>query len=285
MNNKSKCAPIKGDDCDTCIDGDIIKDIAIIFNKKMNANIDITKSPNIIHKDILKILKANNKTSNETVLLSMNTIIGELSKEKLERFTNSFKPKKPKEWKNNKNEWLSNIDIEKVLKQYSEAYPGFHLHGPTAIDFKLKEGNICKVDDLCKFNLKKHLNNKETKLGFVFNTDPHNESGEHWISLYVDCKGENLDVPTIYFFDSTGDSPPAEVEELINIIIEQGKKENINFTYLCNDIQHQTGNTECGIYTIHFIIYMVEGNNFYDYIKNKKSDEYIEKFRNIFFIG
>tara|TARA_B110001469_G_C9624583_1_gene311622 strand:- start:608 stop:1465 length:858 start_codon:yes stop_codon:yes gene_type:complete len=285
MNHKSKCAPIKGDDCDTCIDGDIIKDIAIIFNKKMNANIDINKSPNIIHKDILKILKANNKTSNETVLLSMNTIIGELSKEKLERFTNSFKPKKPIEWKNNKNEWLSNIDIEKVLKQYSEAYPGFHLHGPTAIDFKLKEGNICKVDDLCKFNLKKHLNNKETKLGFVFNTDPHNESGEHWISLYVDCKGENLDVPTIYFFDSTGDSPPTEVEELINIIIEQGKKENINFTYLCNDIQHQTGNTECGIYTIHFIIYMVEGNNFYDYIKNKKSDEYIEKFRNIFFIG
>lgn len=284
MDNKSKCSPIKGNNCITCIDEDIIKDIAIIFNKKLKGDIDITKSPKSIHKDILKILKDNNKNSNETVLLSMNTIIEELPKEKLERFTNSFKPKMPKGWKNNKNEWLSNIDIEKVLKQYSEAYPEFHLHGPTAIDFKLKEGNICKVDDLCKFNLKNHLNNKETKLGFVFNTDPHNESGEHWISLYVDCKGVNLDVPTIYFFDSTGDPPPKEVEELINIIIEQGKKENINFTYLCNDIQHQTGNTECGIYTIHFIIYMVEEKDFYDYIKKKKSDEYIEKFRNIFFI-
>ena len=284
MDNKSKCSPIKGNNCITCIDEDIIKDIAIIFNKKLNGDIDITKSPKSIHKDILKILKDNNKNSNETILLSMNTIIEELPKEKLERFTKSFKPKMPKSWKNNKNEWLSNIDIEKVLKQYSEAYPEFHLHGPTAIDFKLKEGNICKVDDLCKFNLKNHLNNKETKLGFVFNTDPHNESGEHWISLYVDCKGVNLNVPTIYFFDSTGAPPPKEVEELINIIIEQGKKENINFTYLCNDIQHQTGNTECGIYTIHFIIYMVEGKDFYDYIKKKKSDEYIEKFRNIFFI-
>ena len=225
MDNKSKCSPIKGNNCITCIDEDIIKDIAIIFNKKLNGDIDITKSPKSIHKDILKILKDNNKNSNETVLLSMNTIIEELPKEKLERFTNSFKPKMPKGWKNNKNEWLSNIDIEKVLKQYSEAYPEFHLHGPTAIDFKLKEGNICKVDDLCKFNLKNHLNNKETKLGFVFNTDPHNESGEHWISLYVDCKGVNLNVPTIYFFDSTGDPPPKEVEELINIIIEQGKKE------------------------------------------------------------
>ena len=29
---------------------------------------------------------------------------------------------------------------------------------------------------------------------------------------------------------------------------------------------------------------MLEGNDFMKYIKNKKSDEYIQKFRNVFFI-
>ena len=27
---------------------------------------------------------------------------------------------------------------------------------------------------------------KKTKLGIVFNTDPHYKSGQHWISLYID---------------------------------------------------------------------------------------------------
>ena len=288
MNNKNNiCSPIKSKNKNnyTCLDEDIIIDIAKLFNKNFKSNINLNLSHKQIHKDIMKILKKIDNKSNESSLLDINIIINNLSKEKLERFINSFKPKRPEEWNKNKNEWLSNIDIEKVLSQYSEAYPEFHLHGPTPIDFKLKENNICKVDDLCKFNLKKHIDNNETKLGFVFNTDPHNESGEHWISLYVDCKGINMDVPTIYFFDSTGDNPPKEVEELINIIINQGKQENIIFTYLCNDKQHQKGNTECGVYTIHFITYMVEENNFLDYINNKKSDEYIEKFRKIFFIN
>lgn len=284
---KKLCSPIKNKNKElnyTCLDKDIIIDIAKIFNNKLNTNIDINKPIKNIYDNIIKILKKYNK-SNEAYLMNMNIIINGLSKSKLKRFYNSFKPQMPKSWKSNYNEWLSNIDIKKVLEQYCKAYPEFFLHGPTPIDFNLKEGNICKVDELCKFNLKNHLNNNQYKLGFVFNTDPHNESGEHWISMYVDCKGINLNEPVIYFFDSTGNKPPQEVEDLINKIINQGKENNINFTYLWNNKSHQKGGTECGIYTLHFLIYMIEENNFYDYIKNNKSDKYIEKFRNVFFIN
>lgn len=278
------CSPIKKNKTFSCLDNDIIKEIAKIFNEKLNKNIDLNDSVKNIHNHIIKILNENNKT-NESHLLTMNIIINNLSKEKIERFYNSFKPQMPKSWHTNYNEWLSNIDIMKVLEQYSTAYPEFYLHGPTAIDFDLKDNNNkCLVDDLCQFNLKHHLDKKQTKLGFVFNTDPHNESGEHWISMYVDCNSKNMDNPIIYFYDSTGDKAPNEVESLINKIIEQGKENNIKFTYLWNNYQHQKGGTECGIYTLHFLIYMIEENDFISYIKNKKSDEYIEKFRNIFFI-
>ena len=67
-------------------------------------------------------------------------------------------------------------------------------------------------------------------------------------------------------------------------IIKQGKENKINFTYFENDIQHQKGGTECGIYSLHFIINMIEGNDFQDYISEHKSDKFIEKFRNIYFI-
>ena len=49
-------------------------------------------------------------------------------------------------------------------------------------------------------------------------------------------------------------------------------------------LQHQKGNTECGVYCLHFLETMLKGKNFEDYIKTKNNDEYIEKFRNYYFI-
>ena len=37
------------------------------------------------------------------------------------------------------------------------------------------------------------------KIGIIFNTDPHNKSGSHWISLFIDVKKK-----IICFFDSVG---------------------------------------------------------------------------------
>ena len=46
-------------------------------------------------------------------------------------------------------------------------------------------------------NLKlKDLNKKKKQIGFIFNTDPHYKSGQHWISLFVDIYFEER---TYYF--------------------------------------------------------------------------------------
>ena len=52
----------------------------------------------------------------------------------------------------------------------------------------------------------------------------------------------------------------------------------------CNNMKHQNGNTECGVYCLHFLTEMLKGKNFKEYIRNDLNDKVIEQFRNIFFI-
>ena len=66
-------------------------------------------------------------------------------------------------------------------------YLDFEFLGAVPIDF-----DNCSISHLCNINLKDHLRNGISKIGIVFNTDPHDESGEHWISFYTDIHGKNL---------------------------------------------------------------------------------------------
>ena len=99
-----------------------------------------------------------------------------------------FKPPSPK----GKYDWLSSIDIADVMEQYEKKYPDFIFLGPVPIDF---DEILTEVGQM---NLKT-LANKKKRIGIVFNTDPHDMPGEHWISMFID-----LNDKTICFFDSTG---------------------------------------------------------------------------------
>ena len=72
----------------------------------------------------------------------------------------------------------------------------------------------------------------------------------------------------MYYFDSQGAPPPNNILNLMEKLCKQGDNCNIKFQKLYNDIQYQKGNTECGIYSIHFIITMLNGTSFTEY-KNK----------------
>lgn len=101
----------------------------------------------------------------------------------------SFAPVSPPEWKKNPHEWLSSIDINDVMKQYEKAYNSFDFIGPSPIDFDTRKMyGECVWDELCNFNLKEQIKNGKTKIGIIFNTDPHNKSGQHWISMFINIK-------------------------------------------------------------------------------------------------
>jgi len=201
--------------------------------------------------------------------------------DKFKEFLNYYAPKSPEEWKRNPNAWLSNFDILKVMKHYEIKYKNFKFFGPTPIDFDEKlNGDECVDDDICKIDLNKLKKDGKTLLGFIFNTDPHNKSGAHWISMFVSMKKEE-----IFFFDSAGDKAPKEIIKLTDRLIKQGKEIGLNFKFDQNyPTQHQYSNTECGVYSLYFIIHMLENKLTSEYLKTHiLKDKYIEKYRKIYF--
>lgn len=105
--------------------------------------------------------------------------------------------------------------------------------------------------------------------------------------VYFVPKNRNLnDTDKAYVISEKKNNKILLVDHNKKFPIFDGKKYNIVkhcFTPLFNSIEHQKENNECGIYSIHFIISMLKGNNWDDYIKQIKKDKYMEKHRDIFF--
>jgi Ulp1 protease family, C-terminal catalytic domain len=223
----------------------------------------------------------------------LNQISDPILRKKLD--VQSFAPDQPKVWKKNPNEWLSNYDIMDVLKQYETAYPKFHVIGPTPIDFDSRPKDLnhkCVWEELCNFRLEKYFMEGKKKLGIVFNLDDHNGSGSHWVSMFID-----LEDKFAFYMDSAGSAIPKEIDALLKRIVQQGlafkPPIHIHFYENC-PLEHQYGNTECGMYTLYFIITMLTGEtegrkfkNYYEkirFFKNKRiPDKYIQRYRKIYF--
>ena len=75
--------------------------------------------------------------------------------------------------------------------------------------------------------------------------------------------------------------------KFVNNVIEQGHSLNkrIDFEFDQNHpVEHQYGNTECGIYSLFFIVHMLEDKMTAHYLKTHiLKDEYMNKFRLIYF--
>ena len=260
----------------TCYNDDNLIKMKDLWNLRHPEKKIKTNNTNNIWKNLKKNM--NNSCNNEKCWLNQEFMKNNINNE----LTNdTFAPSSPSSWKMNPNEWLSNFDISKVMKQYEKFYKNFVFIGPSPIDFNKRiYQDKCVWNDLCNFNLKDYINNGKKYIGIIFNTDPHNKSGSHWISLYI-----NLEKKYIFFFDSNGDNVPKEIVELINRIKTQGKEINIELEYDNNEgIEHQLKNTECGIYSIYFITSLLTGIRSPLYFKkNIIRDPVMEKYRKIFF--
>jgi hypothetical protein len=205
-----------------------------------------------------------------------------------------FAPDQPPEWKQNPNEWLSNFDIAAVLKQYEQSHHHFKLLGPSPIDYDAKDetnNGRCVWEDLCSISIADLHKKGKTNLGIVFNLDTHTEPGSHWTSMFVDMKNAY-----IYYYDSALYPVPKEVTRLKNEIIEQGKLMNppILFKFKRNTHTHQKSSSECGMYSLFFIITFLTGETEFMknmtieqkldlFCKNRIPDKYVEKYRTIYF--
>lgn len=222
--------------------------------------------------------KMKNTCDKENCWLEQPFMRGKIDNEMSEIFA----PKQPASWKKKPNEWLTNVDITNVLKQYEKKYKCFCFLGPFPIDFDAKLGVSCVANEMCKFDLTYYINKKKHKIGFVFNTDPHDKDGEHWISLFINIKNSE-----IFFFDSAGDKIKPQIRTFVDRVIAQGKQvtPQINFIFDENaPFTHQRSSTECGMYSLYFLINMLQDKTDKNKLKTMRvPDSEMLEYRSIYF--
>ena len=261
----------------SCYTDESLYKLRNLWNARHSDEIIDSNDPKEIHFRLANYLK--NTCNKESCWLKQQFAAGKVSSDMID----SFAPKSPKEWEKKPNDWLSSLEIINVMKQYEKAYKCFDFIGPTPIDFdKKKMYGECVWEELCHFSLAKQIERGKTKIGVIFNTDPHNKPGQHWMSLFINIKKH-----TIFFFDSVGDKAPKEVVKLVNRIKKEGLTLNPKMVFKFDQnypVEHQYGNTECGVYSLFFIIHLLEDKLTEHYFKTHiLKDEYMEKFRKVYF--
>jgi Ulp1 family protease len=115
----------------------------------------------------------------------------------------------------------------------------------------------------------------KNKLGVIFNLDEHYKGGSHWVSLFSD-----LEKGQVYFSDSYGRKPEKRINHFINRIKDYLETCNIdNLDIRHNPTQHQKGNSECGVYSINFILRLLKGKTFDHLTRKRLTDEKVNKCR------
>lgn len=161
-----------------------------------------------------------------------------------------FVPTKPSEWNEFPNTWLTNFDIQNVLNQYEKSNPEFSFIGPSPIDFDSRPNKTeCVCNKLCNFSVQKFLKLGKTKIGVVFNLDPHDKGGSHWVAMFIDLQDK-----FIFYFNSTGEKIQPQLKKFKDTVITQGIARFGKMDYYSNTYEHQKSNTECGMYCLYFII-------------------------------
>jgi len=299
---QTKCAPSKKYKDGSCFTREALTEIASNYNKKNDNKIDLELEKAELVKELEDRL--SNKCSEQTCWLRLD--LAKALDDDIKDDT--FRPEGPSK----KYEWLSTTHINDVVSQYQSVYKDFHFLGAVPLDFD--ELPVLGIKNLNFDNL---IKEGKTKIGLVINQDEHWKTGSHWVGLFIDFKKN-----AIYYFDSVG-SPPFKLtkkfitriakymysrkyneklpinnvlkvfkslknlpENKLNKFINEKKYlKNLveDFDIRFNDIQHQFNNSECGVYSINFIVNLAEGKSFDDVITNVKKDEIMNANRKIFF--
>jgi hypothetical protein len=189
-----------------------------------------------------------------------------------------FRPKKPEAWIKKPTQWQDSTTLTAVMEQYESAYPDFEFIGPTPIDFDSKEQGVlgrCIMEELCNLDLSELRSSGKLRIGIIFNLDPHDQPGSHWVCAFID-----LNKMAAYYYDSYGYVPPKEIKQLLRRCKSQGCKEVI-----WNDIRHQKKGTECGTYCLYVLISMILGKSFKEVCGKKHlvDDDTINSIRDLLF--
>jgi hypothetical protein len=181
-----------------------------------------------------------------------------------------LRPRARSGWKKDPDMWLDSTNIADVMNQYEEAYPKFEFMGPFPIDFAAKnpyqKGGTarCLMNEVCEFRIQKAMESGTESVGIVYNLDPHFKGGSHWVASFIDIKNHRC-----LYFDSYGIKPPAQIARFMQWLTTQDSK--MELIYNSKRIQYK--NTECGMYSMYFIIRMLMADEFVKFARASPKDD------------
>jgi hypothetical protein len=173
-------------------------------------------------------------------------------------------------------EWLSNEDIDNTLKEYEKIYPHFKYLNAVPID--------CENYDFCslhknKLKFDKWYDKGYRVFGTVFNLDKMYESGSHWVAFLMSANTKKS-----YYYDSALGQPSSNVKNLAKMFSKFCEKElGEKAELIVNDKKHQRDGSECGVYSINFILRMLRGEPFDEINENGLEFKEINSCRNVYF--
>jgi len=276
------CAPSKKFTEGSCISLETLIKMTEAYNtyskkNKLDDEIKLSKGklemlkPQTYKKYLLReFSKRLNEVCNDQICWTKQDFVKYMRDEMAEDLLKkTFKPIGPQ----GKFTWLNTINITEVMEQYEEYYKDYIFLGAVPVDF----------DDLpslgiVNLNLDKLSENGKTKLGIIFNLDEHYKSGSHWVGGYCDINDGK-----IYYYDSYGTYPDHRINKFFIRILNYCKKKNPNVVALYNKRRHQYKNSECGVYSISFILNLLKGKSFFDIVGNDYPDDNVNLCRKKYF--
>ena len=213
------------------------------------------------------------------------------------KLKDNYRPEKPQSWEADDRQWLNTLDILHVMKQYENSRQDkaskFKFLGVFPIDFAQQiTPGVCVARDMCNFNIISLISEGYDQAGIVFNLDKHNQPGSHWVAAYINLNPESPKFGLCYY-DSAGLKPRLMIMQFLTSVYKQmvdnfpqdiSKKIVVKY----NPTKQQFLNTECGIFSMTFLILCLE-KQFESYrktrnrIKKKRDDGHVHKLRNILF--
>lgn len=275
-----KCAPHLTFENGSCIPTNILIKLANAFNlhcEEINNNnlIKMHDGLELLHSEEYKLYllfelgKRFKSSQHDWIKHKCTQFMTNDEKDELEY--NIFRPDGPQ----GKFEWLSTFDINFTLSQYETKYPDFQFLGAVPIDFNELDRLPFK-----KMNFDDLYKNGKKRIGVVFNLDESWKNGSHWVSLYFD-----LEKGQIFFSDSYAMMPEKQIIDFIRRIeqylknVRKISEPDIKY----NKMQHQRGNSECGVYSINFILRLLKGKTFEHITRKRLTDEKVNKCRMVYF--
>lgn len=249
----------------TCFTKDALVKISKSYNETYGKNINIENASKRELWDNLR-KELSNSCNNEWCWIDKD-FVKKLKDDEISKFT--FRPKMPSSWKRNKYTWLTTTDINEVMVQYEKKYTDFIFFGPVPAD--CPSSFVCELSNL---DLKNMYANNISKIGIIFNLDKHNEPGSHWVGSFI-----NIKTNKVYYYDSYGGIPPKLIKDFLINVADKIYELKGHVIVEYNSNRHQYGGSECGVYSMNFIVECLKNKTLQDIAKKPITDKSMNELR------